>query len=92
MYKSSIPRIRASRANGARSRPLGASRSRPEFALLHRYETRLHLNDRRALRNSLVVRETSMPNEPSPIFEHPATSPLLLAEPLRLVESSDEVP
>ena len=92
MYKSSIPRIRASRANRARSRPLGASRTRPEFALLHRYETRLHLNNQRALQNTLVVRETFMPNEPSPIFEHPVPCPLLLAEPLRLVESSDEVP
>jgi len=50
---------------------------RPEFALLHRYETRLQMHYQRALHKFLLVREACIPKEPSPIFEQPA----LLAEP-----------
>jgi hypothetical protein len=38
--------------------------------LMHRYETRLHLVYRRALHNLLMLR-AAVPNEPSPISEHP---------------------
>ncbi len=61
---------------------LGRLALRPEFALLHRYETRLHLTYQRALHNFLIVRQVCMPNEPSPIFEHQMQSPPVLAEPL----------
>jgi hypothetical protein len=43
----------------------------PELGLLHRYETRLHRIYQRALHNFLLLREVAVPNEPSPIFEHP---------------------
>jgi hypothetical protein len=42
----------------------------PELSLMHRYETRLHRIQQRALHNLLLLRET-VPNEPSPISEHP---------------------
>jgi hypothetical protein len=60
---------------------LGRLALRPEFALLHRYETRLHLTYQRALHNFLIVRQACMPNEPSPIFEHQPLSPPALPEP-----------
>lgn len=41
--------------------------SRPSLGLLHRYQTRLHLNYRRALDNMLLLRTATVPNEPSPI-------------------------
>jgi hypothetical protein len=41
----------------------------PELSLMHRYETRLHRIQHRALHNLLLLRET-VPNEPSPISEH----------------------
>jgi hypothetical protein len=52
-------------------RQLAAS---PELALLHRYETRLHMMYQRALHNilllrTLVVPNDGIPNEPSPISE-----------------------
>ena len=44
--------------------------SSPELALLHRYETRLHLMYQRALHNMLLLRATAvLPNEPSPISD-----------------------
>jgi len=59
---------------------------RPEFELLHRYETRLHMQYQRALHNFLLVRQACMPKEPSPIFERqadplaaPPPAPLALA-------------
>ena len=48
---------------------------RPEFALLNRYETRLHMNYQRALHNFLIVRQAFIPNKPSPIIEHQHTLP-----------------
>ena len=42
----------------------------PELPLLHRYETRLYLMYQRALRNILLLRAASVPNEPSPISGH----------------------
>ncbi len=47
----------------------------PEMALLHRYETRLHMNCQRAFQNLLILRQAVMPNEPGPIFEHQAALP-----------------
>jgi hypothetical protein len=47
-------------------RQLAAS---PELALLHRYETRLHMMYQRALHNILLLRTLAIPNEPSPISE-----------------------
>jgi hypothetical protein len=41
----------------------------PELALLHRYETRLHLMYQRALHNILLLRVAGIPNEPNPISE-----------------------
>jgi hypothetical protein len=46
--------------------------SSPELALLHRYETRLHLMYQRALQNILLLRAAGIPNEPSPISGQPA--------------------
>jgi hypothetical protein len=43
--------------------------AKPSAALLHRYETRLHLMYHRALQNLLPLR-LAIPNEPSPISEH----------------------
>ena len=50
--------------------------SAPELALLHRYETRLHMMYQRALHNILLLRAATLPNEPSPISGHPAPKPL----------------
>jgi hypothetical protein len=47
---------------------LAASSALP---LMHRYETRLHMVYQRALHNLLMLR-AAIPNEPSPISEHPA--------------------
>lgn len=38
--------------------------SRPELALIHRYETRLHYVYQRALFNFLLLRTSAVPNEP----------------------------
>jgi hypothetical protein len=46
---------------------LAASTALP---LMHRYETRLHMIYQRALHNLLLLR-AAVPNEPSPISEHP---------------------
>ena len=43
----------------------------PSLALMHRYETRLHLMYQRALHNLLLLRTVDIPNEPNPISEHP---------------------
>jgi hypothetical protein len=42
----------------------------PALPLMHRYETRLHMLYQRALQNLMLFRAV-IPNEPSPIFEHP---------------------
>jgi len=42
--------------------------SSPELALLHRYETRLHVMYQRAFQNMLLLRTPGIRNEPSPIF------------------------
>ena len=41
--------------------------AKPALGLLHRYQTRLHLNYQRALHTMLLLRAAEMPNEPSPI-------------------------
>ena len=51
--------------------------AKPSLGLMHRYQTRLHLNYQRALHNMLLLRGATVPNEPSPISEHPP-----LVEPL----------
>ena len=43
----------------------------PSLSLLHRYETRLHLMYQRALRTLIMLRTVDLPNDPSPISEHP---------------------
>jgi hypothetical protein len=40
---------------------------------MHRYQTRLHLNYQRTLYSMLLLRAATVPNEPSPIFEHSGT-------------------
>jgi hypothetical protein len=45
--------------------------AKPSLGLMHRYQTRLHLNYQRALYNMLLLRAATVPNEPSPISEHP---------------------
>jgi hypothetical protein len=45
----------------------------PALALMHRYETRLHLVYQRSLHNLLLLRALAGPNEPNPISEHPDT-------------------
>lgn len=43
---------------------------KPSLGLMHRYQTRLHLNYQRALCNMLLLRAATVPNEPSPISGH----------------------
>ena len=47
--------------------------AKPALPLLHRYQTRLHLNYQRTLYTILLLRDTAVPNEPSPISEHRRT-------------------
>jgi hypothetical protein len=44
--------------------------AKPSLGLMHRYQTRLHLNYQRTLYSVLLLRAATVPNEPSPIFEH----------------------
>ncbi len=60
----------------------------PELALLHRYETRLHLMYQRALHNILLLRVAGIPNEPNPISEQSG----LPAAPLCLEPAPDPLP
>ena len=53
----------------------------PALALMHRYETRLHLVYQRSLHNLLLLRAVAVPNEPSPIPEHPDAPCPVLDEP-----------
>ena len=46
----------------------------PSLGLLHRHQTRLHLNYQRALHSILLLRVATVPNEPSPISEHLAVT------------------
>jgi hypothetical protein len=43
----------------------------PSLSLLQRYETRQHLMYQRALRTFIMLRGVKVPNDPSPISEHP---------------------
>ena len=49
--------------------------AKPSLGLMHRYQTRLHLNYQRALYNMLLLRTAAVPNEPSPISGHRAALP-----------------
>jgi hypothetical protein len=53
--------------------------AKPALPLLHRYQTRLHLDYQRTLYTILLLRDTTLPNEPSPISEHSGIA--LLASP-----------
>jgi hypothetical protein len=44
--------------------------SSPALALMHRYETRLHLVYQRSLQNLLLMRALAVPNEANPISGH----------------------
>jgi hypothetical protein len=50
----------------------------PSLGLLHRHQTRLHLNYQRALHSILLLSVATVPNEPSPISEHPAATVICL--------------
>jgi len=52
---------------------------KPALGLMHRYQTRLHLNYQRALYNMLVPRAATVPNEPRSISEHRGTDDRLLS-------------
>jgi hypothetical protein len=54
--------------------------AKPSLALMHRYQTRLHLNYQRTLYNMLLLRAATVPNEPSPISEHTGTGLLACRE------------
>ena len=41
--------------------------AKPALALMHRYQTRLHLNYQRTLYNLLLLRAAAVPNEPSAV-------------------------
>jgi hypothetical protein len=58
------------------------SAAKPYFSLMHRYQTRLHLNYQRALHNMLLLRVATVPNEPSPISEHSGTGLLPCPQPM----------
>jgi hypothetical protein len=60
---------------GRMAAALGCLAPRPEFALSHRYETRLHMHYQRAPHNFLPVRAARIRNEPSPIPEHRGAGP-----------------
>ena len=49
----------------------------PNLALLHRYETRLHLMYQRSMHNILLLRALGTHMEPSPNSEHQAALPAL---------------
>ena len=59
--------------------------AKPTLSLLHRYQTRLHLNYQRALCNIFLLHAASVPNEPSPITEHEAPP----ATPIRCLPNPD---
>jgi hypothetical protein len=68
----------------------------PNLALLHRYETRLHLMYQRSMHNMLLLRALGRHNEPNPISEHPMALPapetpdsiqLAILPPVRLPEA-----
>jgi hypothetical protein len=61
----------------------------PSLALMHRYETRLHLMHQRALHNFLLLRNLDPPNEPNPISEHPGA---LITLPAPSPSLSDDPP
>ena len=69
-----IEKETASQASGSTLDRMAAAFSelagKPELPLIHRYQTRLHLNYQRALKNVLLLRLAAAPNEPSPISEH----------------------
>ncbi|MGA3240694.1 MAG: hypothetical protein ABSG03_30860 [Bryobacteraceae bacterium] len=50
----------------------------PSLSLLQRYENRQHLMYQRALRTFILVRGVKIPNDPSPISEHPPVVPLVV--------------
>src|ERR1039457_3952109 len=56
--------------------------AKPSLGLIHRYQTRLHLNYQRTLYNILLLRAVTVPSEPSPISEHSGTGPLACREPV----------
>jgi len=64
---------------------LGGRTPRPEFALSHRYETRLHMHYPCAPHNFLLVHAACIPKEPSPTPEH---QPLVPSPPRQLVPPS----
>ncbi len=45
------------------------------LALMHRYETRLHMMYQRALHNLFLLRASAIPNEPNPDSEQPPDLP-----------------
>jgi hypothetical protein len=55
---------------------------KPSLGLMHRYQTRLHLNYQRTLYNILLLRAATVPNEPSPISEHTGPGLLPCPEPM----------
>ena len=56
----------------------------PALPLMHRYETRLHMIYQRAFHNLLLLR-AAIPNEPSPISEHPLLPAPPLPSPLEVL-------
>ena len=84
---SSLSRILASRSNGARcTGPFTAEGKRrllkiPSATVCSPGMSRLHLNYQRALHSILFLRVATVPNEPSPISEHPAATVICLPGP-----------
>ncbi len=64
---------------------------RPELALIHRYETRLHAISQRALYNFLLLRAGDMPNEPTHALPAPVLAPPEDAPSLPVPESSSSI-
>jgi hypothetical protein len=63
---------RADDAIGGITAAFSAAAGPNSLALMHRYETRLHMMYQRALHNLLLLRAAGMPNEPNPVPEHSA--------------------
>ncbi|MGA3241478.1 MAG: hypothetical protein ABSG03_34895, partial [Bryobacteraceae bacterium] len=65
----------------------------PSLSLLQRYETRQHLMYQRALRTFILLRGVKIPNDPSPISEHPPEAlPKVAEDAIQPTQAADSKP
>jgi hypothetical protein len=70
LLEDQITGLRVDDAIGSITSAFSAAAGPHPLALMHRYETRLHMMYQRALHNLLLLRAAGIPNEPNPIIEH----------------------